>query len=69
MRDPERIDRVLAKLGEAWHRVPDWRLGQLVSNLQGLGPRDVFYTEDDKWEEWLDDLLAERPAAETGASS
>jgi hypothetical protein len=46
MRDPERIDRVLAKLGEAW-----------------------FYTEDDKWEEWLDDLLAERPAAETGASS
>lgn len=59
MRDPERIDRIAEKLRQAWHFVPDWRLGQLVSNLQGPGPRDVFFPEDELWEEMLDQFLGQ----------
>lgn len=33
MRDPARIDTMLAKLGELWRRWPNLRLGQLVYNL------------------------------------
>jgi uncharacterized protein YihD (DUF1040 family) len=32
MRDPERIDQVLAVVREVWHRYPDLRLGQLIVN-------------------------------------
>lgn len=59
LRDPERIDRILTKLGEAWHRAPEWRLGQLVSNLQGPGLQDVFHPEDEQWEAWLDTFIEE----------
>ena len=44
MRDPERIDVFCQKLAELWHKVPDWRLGQLVCNTLGYDP---FYVEDD----------------------
>ena len=54
MRDPERIDRIINKLRGLWHTHPDWRLGQLVSNLQGPGRQDVFFTEDDEWERLID---------------
>ena len=61
MRDPKRIDRIIEKLREAWKIVPDWRLGQLVSNLQGPGVQDVFFLEDDSedesWENLLDKFL------------
>ena len=61
MRNPERIDRIIEKLREAWKIVPDWRLGQLVSNLQGPGVQDVFFLEDDSedesWENLLDKFL------------
>lgn len=50
MRDPDRIDRILVALGDLWKTVPDWRLGQVVSNLLGPGRQDVFFTEDDEWE-------------------
>lgn len=53
MRDPKRIDRICAKLAEVWSKQPDLRLGQLISNLMGTGKQDVFYTEDDEWEEML----------------
>ena len=59
MRDPEHIARIIAKLELAWKLVPDWRLGQLISNLQGPGVFDAFYTEDQDWERWLDALIAE----------
>lgn len=58
MRDPARIDRILKKLRQVWHEVPDWRLGQLVSNLIGPGRQDVFFPEDTQWEAFLDDYLA-----------
>ena len=50
----EQIDRIVEKLGEAWKKVPDWRLGQLVSNLQGTGPQDVFHLQDERAEELLE---------------
>lgn len=46
MRDPERIDEFCKVLAEAWHKVPDWTFGQLVSNIPyGLHP---FFIGDDK---------------------
>lgn len=42
MRDPNRIDGILARIGRAWKRNPDMRLGQLIANLNA----DVFYIED-----------------------
>jgi hypothetical protein len=49
MRDPARIDDVLAALRAAWAESPDLRLGQLIVNA--VRPRnpcpEVFYTEDD----------------------
>ena len=57
MRKPERIPEIISKLEEAWKAVPDWRLGQLVSNLIGPGRQDVFHLEDDKWLERLNEFL------------
>ena len=53
MRDPKRIKPIIKLLEEAWNLVPDWRLGQLVSNLLGGGLRDVFHPEDEDWEKLL----------------
>lgn len=41
-RDPERIPKILAVLGELWSENPDLRLGQIISNAD-----ITFYTEDD----------------------
>ena len=51
MRDPNRIDKVLAAVGDVWKQYPDWRLGQLLFNLTGR--YDMFYVEDDTIEEEL----------------
>ena len=57
MRDPKRIDRIIDKLRQVWLKHPDWRLGQLISNLQGTGPQDVFFAEEEEWEARLDKEL------------
>lgn len=46
MRNPERIDEFLQKLGTLWKdKYPDWRFGQLIMNfLYEAG--DVFYYEE-----------------------
>ena len=49
MRDPNRIPEVLAALEKAWKANPELRLGQLLSNLMGVGPRDLFFIEDETW--------------------
>jgi hypothetical protein len=48
MRDPTRIDDVLAALRAAWTESPDLRLGQLIVNaVRPAHPcPEVFYTED-----------------------
>ena len=51
MRDPNRIDAFLTKLGEYWKQVPDWRFGQLVENTMEYAdsnwPERLFFIEDD----------------------
>jgi hypothetical protein len=49
MRDPARIDDVLAAVRAAWAESPDLRLGQLIVNaVRPTNPcPEVFYTEDD----------------------
>jgi len=59
MRDQKRIDRIILLLDEAWKLVPDWRLGQLISNLLGAGRQDVFHPEDDVWEKLLEKFIRE----------
>ena len=53
MRDPNRIDDFLAKLGECWKQVPDWRFGQLVENVMRYAndnwPSKMFFIEDDNF--------------------
>lgn len=64
MRDPKRIDRILAKLGELWKLYPDQRLGQLIENyviptgeMRGPNTCWLFYAEDDVSELNLDKVL------------
>lgn len=57
MRDINRIDEVLAALKENWEKVPDWRLGQLLCNLQSAAGNDLFYVEDDKFVELLEEYF------------
>ena len=45
MRDPKRIDGVLAAVKNLWEKYPDMRLGQLIWGIAG---RDPFYMEDDE---------------------
>ena len=78
MRDPDRIDRIVEVLRQAWHRHPDWRLNQLVINVCdtpydcdkphecGLGL--VYYIEDDTMEKRLRGIVDSRSARTEEAS-
>ena len=45
MRDPDRIDGVLAAVKSVWVKYPDLRLGQL---LWAIASGDPFFMEDDE---------------------
>ncbi len=55
MRNPERIPKIIKELEEFWKQNPNWRLGQLVSNLsyELIGDNDPFFIEDEKLLELL----------------
>ena len=56
MRNPERIDKFCSKLAEYWKEVPDWRFGQLMSNVLGSMAsegRDPFFPEEDEMIEYF----------------
>lgn len=54
MRDINRIPEVLAELGKLWYKYPDWRFGQLISNVASDNKySDIFFPEDNKWLEWF----------------
>lgn len=55
MRNPDRIPEILKELEEFWKQVPDWRLGQVISNFsyELTGNNDPFYIEDNKLLELL----------------
>ena len=47
MRDPARIDEFCEWLCATWHKYPDWRFGQLISNFYNIKDNaKFFYTED-----------------------
>lgn len=66
MRDPARIDRILAKLGDLWHSWPDGRLGQIVKCAATLGGArddvDLWHVEEPVFEAGIDAMIAERKA-------
>lgn len=61
MRDPNRIEPIMAELTEMWKKQPDMRLGQFLCNILGeadtVTNRDPFYVEDDE----IIDLFKEIP--------
>ena len=61
MRDPKRIDKFCWRLAEAWKKVPDWRFGQLMSNILGeyysQTKMDPFFVEDDEFIEFIEKLM------------
>lgn len=61
MRDPKRIDKFCWRLAEAWKKVPDWRFGQLMSNILGeyysQTRVDPFFVEDDEFIEFIEKLM------------
>lgn len=56
-RDPGRIDEFCRMIAYYWHRVPDWRFGQLISNVFGKyvldTGHDIFFPEDDELLDYL----------------
>ena len=48
MRNPERIPEISKELEEFWKQNPNWRLGQIIANLnyEIMGGNDPFYLED-----------------------
>jgi len=49
MRNINRIEPFLDKLGEAWKKYPDLRFSQLILILLSGYGKDPFYVEDDVW--------------------
>lgn len=59
MRDINRIDPLLSKLGELWKLYPDMRFGQLIINLLDNPGKDPWCIEDDVWMEMIETYLKE----------
>lgn len=66
MRDKERIDRILNKLGKVWKKYPNQRLGQLLENyIFFKGERgdktsfNLYLQRDTETEKILDLMLEE----------
>jgi len=50
MRNPKRISRLMNILQYYWfNEVPDWRFGQLISNLESAAGGDIFYMKDENF--------------------
>jgi len=61
LRDPLRIPKILALLEEYWHRFPDMRLGQIVSNAANELEMPVYYMEDEELIQYLESKTAADP--------
>lgn len=47
MRDINRIDPMLKRIGEIWKMYPDLRFGQLIENVSLEYNSALYYTEDE----------------------
>jgi hypothetical protein len=72
MRDEQRIEKILYKIGKLWVLNPDQRLGQLLANYTRFGTRingeigvvrDIFFYEDSDIEKDLDLSLSAHECA------
>jgi len=61
MRDPKRIDTFCKRLGDAWKRVPDLRLIQLIENATGCN----YYMEDGEAIKLIEQFIDRFAAADT----
>lgn len=52
MRNIDRIDSILEKLGNIWKEYPDLRLGQLICNI--IKDPALYYIEDEQLIELLE---------------
>ena len=52
MRNPKRIEPMLALIKEIWYKYPDLRLTQLIMNALKMN-QDPYYVEDEKLEKAL----------------
>ena len=59
MRDPNRIEPFLEKLGELWKYFPDYRFGQLIYRLADELGQDIHFPEEDMWLEKINKLIVE----------
>ena len=57
MRDPNRIEPMLALIREIWYKYPDLRLTQLIMNALKMN-QDPYYVEDDKLKKALEEYAA-----------
>ena len=71
MRDPARIDQILAEIRRIWVQYPDYRLAQLLVNLiHPIEPcPQVFYFEDSELLKRLQTYLAAAPTAVVQATT
>lgn len=57
MRNPNRINKFCEELRKMWHRVPDWRFGQLMSNFLGdvctQSGKDIWFIEEPEMLEYV----------------
>lgn len=58
MRNPDRIKPFCDKLAEIWEKeCPDWRFGQLICNIQSVFQNDLFYVEEYRMLQYLDEFF------------
>ena len=48
MRKIERIEPFMKELAKIWKKCPDWRFGQLMSNVLNSFDIDPFFIEEDE---------------------
>ena len=65
MRDINRIDGLYEAFKNAHKQVADLRFGQLMSNFFGWCYQtgrcsDIFFPEDDKWEQWIKEYINDK---------
>lgn len=61
MRDPNRINKYISLLKDIWEAYPDWRFGQLISNIApcGINSAKFFYIEDEDFFENISSFYKE----------
>ena len=69
MRDSSRIKPFMEKMAEIWEKnCPDWRFGQLMSNVLNSFDTDPFFIEEDdmikRFEKFFEDLEKQNPRKE-----